>query len=71
MTATAGRFFLAAAVLAAWTTAASAQTLGDSLAQGTLSPAAFEQLIAGTGLSAAEAQSMTAHEVAAIKWTDD
>ena len=59
------------AAVALGATAASAQTLGDALASGRLSEPAFEQLIAHTGLSDAEARSLTLEEVVAIKWQDD
>jgi hypothetical protein len=62
---------LAGLVLGGLATAASAQTLGESVASGRLSNAAFEQLIAHTGLSADEARSMTLEEVVEIRWQDD
>lgn len=62
---------LAGIVVAALGAAASAQTLGDSLASGQLSEAAFMQLIAGTGLSPDEARTLTLNDIVAIKWQDD
>lgn len=47
--------------------AASAETLGQSLDAGRISPAAFAQLIAGTGLSANEARDLTLSQIALIK----
>ena len=58
-------------VLVTFVASASAQTLGDSLNSGRLSGAAFQQLIAGTGLSPVEARSLTLEDVVAIKWQDD
>lgn len=71
MTITNSKTFLLAAVLAVAATAAPAATLGDRLASGQMSRGAFVQLIAGSGLTEAEAVRMTLDEVAAIKWTDD
>ena len=62
---------LAGIVVAALGTAASAQTLGETLASGRISEAAFLQLIAGTGLSPDEARTLTLDDVVAIKWQDD
>ncbi len=60
---------LAAAALAGGV--ASAQTLGERLDSGAMSQAAFEQLIAGAGLSDAEARELTASDIARIKRQDD
>jgi len=62
---------LAGIVVAALGMAASAQTLGETLASGRISEAAFLQLIAGTGLSPDEARTLTLDDVVAIKWQDD
>lgn len=50
---------------------ASAQTLGQRLDAGQITPAAFEQLVAGSGLTVDEARQLTTNEVAAEKWLDD
>ncbi len=60
-----------AALVAASASAASAQSLGERISGGTYSQAAFNQLIAGTGLSVDEAQAMTFEEVAKFRATDD
>ena len=61
----------AAAALAAVTSTASAATLGQRLADGSVSEAAFTQLAAGSGLSEGEALTMTVHEVLQVKFKDD
>lgn len=58
-------------VLAAAGTVASAQTLGEKLAAGQMSEAAFAQLVANTGLSQDEARGLTLEDIVAIKWQDD
>ena len=63
--------FAGLATVALGATAATAQTLGEELASGQLSEQAFEQLIAHTGLSDAEARDLTLEEVVAIRWQDD
>ncbi len=60
-----------AAAFAAVASSASAQSLGERISGGTYSQAAFNQLIAGTGLSVDEAQAMTFEEVAKFRATDD
>jgi len=60
-----------AAVVGAFATGASAQTLGDRLSSGSISEAAFEQLIFSTGLTSQEAKGLTLDEVVAIRWQDD
>ncbi len=62
---------LAAVAAATLGAAASAQTLGERLAHGQLSEAAFAQLIAGTGYSADEARNLTLEDIVAVKWQDD
>jgi hypothetical protein len=60
-----------AAVVGAFATGASAQTLGDRVDSGQMSEAAFQQLIVGTGLSAQDARGLTLDEIVAIRWQDD
>ena len=60
-----------AAVVGAFATGASADTLGDRLSSGRMSEAAFEQLIFSTGLSPQEAKGLTLDEVVALRWQDD
>jgi hypothetical protein len=63
---------LAAAIgLAALPALAQTQTLGQRLDSGQITPAAFEQLVAGSGLTVDEARQLTVNEVAAEKWLDD
>ena len=59
------------AVIGAFATGASAQTLGDRLDSGRMSEAAFQQLIVSTGLSPQEARGLTLDEIVAIRWQDD
>ena len=59
------------AVVGAFATGASAQTLGDRLDSGRLSEAAFQQLIVSTGLTPNEARGLTLDEIVAIRWQDD
>jgi hypothetical protein len=61
--------FALAAVLAAG--AASAQTLGEHVAAGKISPAAAQQLIGGTGLTAQEASSKTVNQIFHLRRSDD
>lgn len=58
---------LTLAAVAATASVASAQTLGEALAEGRISPAAFQQLIADTGLSADEARGLTLNDIALIR----
>lgn len=67
MTAPITSALLIAAALAVSTGDASAKTLGERLADGSLSPAAFTQLIAGTGLTIDEAMRATLNQVSVIK----
>ncbi len=60
-----------AGVLAAVASTASAATLGQRLADGSVSEAAYTQLVAGSGLSDSEARGMTVHEVMQVKFKDD
>lgn len=60
-----------AAVVGAFATGASAETLGDRLSSGRISEAAFEQLIFSTGLTPQEAKGLTLDEVVALRWQDD
>ncbi len=60
-----------AAALAAFASTASAQSLGERISGGSYSQAAFNQLVAGTGLSVDEAQAMTFEDVAKFRATDD
>ena len=72
MTKTTTRAALVAGLIAAGLAgAASAETLGETVASGKMSGAAFTQLIANTGLSADEARSMSLEEIVAIRWQDD
>lgn len=50
---------------------ASEQTLGELLASGKISQAALVQLIAGSGIDAADAKEMTLNDIVTIKWQDD
>jgi ABC-type proline/glycine betaine transport system permease subunit len=66
------RLALAAGIaLATLGTAASAQTLGELLSTGHMSELAFQQLIAGSELTASEARGLTLEDVIAVKWQDD
>lgn len=47
------------------------QTLGDRLANGTMSQAQFEQLIQFTGLTPEQAKSQTLSDVVSQRWQDD
>lgn len=49
----------------------SSVTLGDRLANGSMSERQFEQLIQFTGLSAEEAKTQTLDEVVSQRWQDD
>lgn len=60
-----------AAVVAAFATGASAETLGERLDHGQISDAAVQQLIVGTGLSIQQARDLTLDDVVAIRWQDD
>jgi len=60
-----------AAVVGAFATGASAQTLGERVDSGRMSEAAFHQLIVSTGLTPQEARGLTLDEVVAIRWQDD
>jgi hypothetical protein len=60
-----------AAVVGAFATAASAETLGERLDSGRMSEAAFQQLIVSTGLTPQEARGLTLDEIVAIRWQDD
>jgi hypothetical protein len=60
-----------AAVVGAFATAASAQTLGERVDSGRMSEAAFQQLIQSTGLTSQEARGLTLDEIVAIRWQDD
>ena len=60
-----------AAVVGAFATGASAQTLGEQVASGRMSEAAFEQQIVSTGLTPQQASGLTLDEVVAIRWQDD
>jgi hypothetical protein len=71
MTYTLPALALAAAVVGAFATGASAQTLGDRLDSGRLSEAAFQQLIVSTGLTPQEARGLTLDEIVAIRWQND
>lgn len=57
---------LAAALVGAALPAA-AETLGERLDSGQLSPAAFVQLIADTGLTADEARSLTLNDILLLR----
>jgi hypothetical protein len=46
-------------------------TLGDRLANGSMSQGQFEQLIQFTGLTPEQAKSQTLDEVVAQRWQDD
>ena len=60
-----------AAVVGGFATGASAQTLGEQVASGRMSEAAFEQLIVSTGLTQQQASGLTLDEIVAIRWQDD
>ena len=60
-----------AVVVGAFATGASAQTLGEQVASGRMSEAAFEQLIVSTGLTPQQASGLTLDEIVAIRWQDD
>jgi hypothetical protein len=60
-----------AAVIGAFATGASADTLGSRLDSGRMSEAAFQQLILSTGLTSQEARGLTLDEIVAIRWQDD
>ena len=60
-----------AAAFAAFGAAASAATLGEQVANGSVSEAAFNQLVSGSGLSSSEAREMTIDQVLQIKHKDD
>lgn len=60
-----------AAVVAAFATGVSAETLGDRLDGGRISESAFQQLIVSTGLTPQQARGLTLDEVVAIRWQDD
>ncbi|MCB1352559.1 MAG: hypothetical protein KDK03_07475 [Rhodobacteraceae bacterium] len=69
---TIARSLALAAVLAAGTASiAGAETLGQKLASGKISEAAFTQLIAHTGLTPAEASGKTVNEVLHIRADND
>ena len=70
MTKTFARSALAAGLILA-AGAAAADTLGERVDSGRLTGAAFDQLIAQTGLSADEARVLTLEDIVAIKWQDD
>ncbi|WP_424932938.1 hypothetical protein [Amaricoccus macauensis] len=71
MTNIARSFALAAAVIASGASIASAETLGDRVAKGAISEAAFQQLIAQTGLNAEEASAKTVNEVVHLRIRDE
>jgi len=60
-----------AAVLGAFATGASADTIGQMVDSGRMSEAALEQLIVSTGLTSADARGLTLDEIVAIRWQDD
>jgi hypothetical protein len=62
---------LAALVSSGGATLALAETLGDRVRSGAMSQAAFEQLIAHTGLTADEAASKTLNQVYRLRSTND
>lgn len=62
---------LLGAALLAFAGAASAETLSEALASGRISQAAAQQLLAGSGLTYNEAQSLSVSEIAQTKWKDD
>lgn len=65
---------LAGGLLAAATASFAAdpgQTLGERLANGSISYQAFQQLIPFTGLTADEAKTLTLEEVVALRWQDN
>jgi hypothetical protein len=51
--------------------AASAETLGERLANGSLDQATFQQLVADSGVTEQQARSMTYEQLATTKWKDD
>ncbi|MBP7003215.1 hypothetical protein [Amaricoccus sp.] len=59
------------AALLAFGGAASAETLSQAVSSGRYDQAAVQQLLAGSGLTYNEAQSMTISEIAQKKWKDD
>lgn len=52
-------------------TAVTAQTLGEQVDAGVISPAAFAQLVGGSGLTENEARGISLSDLVAIKWSDD
>lgn len=56
---------------AAAASSASAAPIGQRLADGSLSEAAYTQLVAGSGLSDSEARGMTVDQVLQVKFKDD
>jgi hypothetical protein len=71
MSRTTPKSLIFAAKIAAVASTASASTLGQQLANGSISEQAFHQLVANSGLSESEAQTMTVHEVLQVKFKDD
>jgi hypothetical protein len=61
---------LAAGAASAASAIGDRSTIGELLAQGTITPAAVEQLIQTTGLTMDEARQMTLDEVVAERWQD-
>lgn len=62
---------LVSGLLAAGTTASFAQeTLGQRLADGTISQSAFNQLIQFTGLTPEQAKNHTLDQVVELRWQD-
>ena len=57
-----------AAVVGAFATGASAQTLGEQVASGRMSEAAFEQLIVSTGLTPQQASGWRRSRRASGRW---
>lgn len=64
-------FVLAAALAAGGASFAAAETLGERVQTGAISQAAFDQLIAHTGLNAEEASSKTVNEIFYLRATHD
>lgn len=61
---------LAAAGSASFAADVSGQTLGERLANGTMSEQRFEQLIPFTGLTPEQAKALTLEEVVKLRWQD-
>lgn len=58
-------------MLAAGTSASMADTIGQKIAKGSMSPQQVQQLVQFTGLSVEEAKAYTVEDVAKLRWLDD